>query len=115
MGAPLTVAVGEAKPGETAPRRKASQKLAPVERPTDSKATTLPEFIEECFTRNGNRDAMAWRDLLEVHVETKKSPRSLMVNRRKLIKNGSIMKWVLTTTSPILNYYNWLKTIPKVY
>lgn len=69
--APLTIAVGEAKPGETAPRRKAAQKDGAVMRPTDSKATTMPEFIDECFKRNGNKDAMAWRDLKDVIVETK--------------------------------------------
>lgn len=70
--APLTVAVGEAKPGETAPRRKASQKAAALERPADSKATTIPEFFQECVERHGDRNAMGWRDLLEVHVDTKK-------------------------------------------
>ncbi|KAI3406965.2 FAA4 [Candida oxycetoniae] len=69
---PLTVAVGEAKPGETAPRRKAAQRDASVTRPADSKATTMPELIEECFERNGNKPAMAWRDLKDIHVETKK-------------------------------------------
>lgn len=69
---PLTVPVGEAKPGETAPRRRAAQKNGCVLRPEDLKATTIPEFLEECVKRNGNIPAMAWRDLVEIHSETKK-------------------------------------------
>ncbi|PSK41107.1 hypothetical protein C7M61_000779 [Candidozyma pseudohaemuli] len=67
----VTVEVGEAKQGEGAPRRRAAQRDAPLERPIDSKATTLPEFFEECVKRNGDRKAMGWRDLREVHIETK--------------------------------------------
>ncbi|PVH17681.1 uncharacterized protein CXQ87_000574 [Candidozyma duobushaemuli] len=67
----VTVEVGEAKQGEGAPRRRAAQRDAPLERPIDSKATTLPEFFEECVKRNGDRKAMGWRDLKEVHIETK--------------------------------------------
>lgn len=70
--APLTVPVGEAKPGETAPRRKTSQKAKAVERPNDSKATTMPEFFEECVKRQGKRKAMGWRDFIDTHVENKK-------------------------------------------
>lgn len=104
MGAPLTVAVGEAKPGETAPRRKASQKLASVERPSDSKATTLPEFIEECFKRNGDRDAMAWRDLLDIHVETKKVTKIIDGEQKKIDKD-----WIYYEMGP----YNFI-TYPKL-
>ncbi|CUM63496.1 uncharacterized protein PRCAT00001072001 [Priceomyces carsonii] len=68
----LTVKVGEAKQGETAPRRKAAQKAAAVDKPLDSKAATLPEFVEECSKRGGNDKAMGWRNLLEVHTEIKK-------------------------------------------
>lgn len=68
----LTVPVGEAKPGETAPRRRAAQKSAALTRPIDSKATVLPEFIEECVRRSHDRRCMGWRELLEVHTEVKK-------------------------------------------
>lgn len=70
--APLTVAVGEARPGETAPRRKFAQKDAPLERPADSSAVNIPDFLRECVSRNKSRPAMAWRDLKEIHTETKK-------------------------------------------
>ncbi|CUM53181.1 unnamed protein product [Debaryomyces tyrocola] len=68
----LTVPVGEAKAGETAPRRKSTQKAQALERPTDSKATTLVDFFEECVKRQGKRNAMGWRDFIDTHVETKK-------------------------------------------
>lgn len=69
--AQLTVAVGEAKPGETAPRRRAAQKSAALVRPIDSKASTLPEFINECVQRNLDRRCMGWRELLEIHTEVR--------------------------------------------
>lgn len=70
--AQLTVAVGEAKPGETAPRRRAAQKAAALERPLDSKANTLPEYIDECVQRNLDRRCMGWRELLDIHTDVKK-------------------------------------------
>lgn len=72
MTAQLTTLVGEAKPGETAPRRRLAQRDGAIVRPLDLKATTVPEYIEECVKRHRNRDCLGWRDLLEVHTETKK-------------------------------------------
>ncbi|KAI5963974.1 FAA4 [Candida margitis] len=83
----LTVAVGEAKPGETAPRRKAAQKDGSLDRPTDCKGTTIPEFIEECFKRNGNKNAMGWRDLKEVYVETKEITKNIDGETKKISKD----------------------------
>lgn len=68
----LTVPVGEAKSGETAPRRKASQKEAALERPTDSKATVLSDYFEECVKRQGKRPAIGWREFINTHIDTKK-------------------------------------------
>lgn len=68
----LTVEVGEAKKGETAPRRRTAQKDAALERPLDSSATTLPEYFEECVGRHKERKSMGWRDLVEIHTESKK-------------------------------------------
>lgn len=67
----LTVPVGEAKPGETAPRRKATQKAGAVSRPLDSKVNYVFEFFEECVKRNGSLKAMGWRDLKQVYTEVK--------------------------------------------
>lgn len=70
--APLTVPVGEAKPGETAPRRKLSQKDAPLERPSDIKSTTVADYFFEVAGIHGNINAVGYRDLIDTHVETKK-------------------------------------------
>ena len=53
--APLTIAVGEQKPVVQLQEEKA-QKDGAVMRPTDSKATTMPEFIDECFKKKCNKD-----------------------------------------------------------
>lgn len=72
MAPQLTVKVGAAKPGETAPRRRAAQKDGALERPLDCKSTTVPEFLNEFLTKHGNRNAMAWRNLINIHSDTKK-------------------------------------------
>lgn len=82
----LTVTVGEAQPGETAPRRKAAQKQAALSRPTDSKATTVPEFVEESVKRHGDRRCMGWRDLVDIHVETKKVTKIIDGEERQVDK-----------------------------
>ncbi|KAI5957266.1 hypothetical protein KGF54_000194 [Candida jiufengensis] len=97
---PLTVAVGEAKPGETAPRRKASQRDAALTRPADSKANNIPEFIKECFKRNGNKNAMGWRDLKEIHVETKEITKKIDGEDKKIKKD-----WTYYEMGP----YNYIK------
>ncbi|KAI5959270.1 FAA4 [Candida pseudojiufengensis] len=97
---PLTVAVGEAKPGETAPRRKASLREASLSRPIDSKATNIPEFIEECFKRNGNKNAMGWRNLLEIHTETKEITKKIDGEDKKIKKD-----WTYYEMGP----YNYIK------
>ncbi|CAK9437607.1 uncharacterized protein LODBEIA_P19850 [Lodderomyces beijingensis] len=106
--APLTVAVGEARPGETAPRRKAAQRDAAVERPQDSKATTLPEFVEECFKRNGNKPAMAWRDLKDIHVETKKVKKTIDGETKEIDKN-----WTYYELGPY-NYISYPDLLARV-
>lgn len=96
----LTVAVGEAKPNETAPRRRAAQKEASIDRPADCKGTTIPEFIEECFKRNGNKNAMGWRDLKEVYVETKEITKNIDGETKKISKD-----WTYYEMGP----YNYIK------
>lgn len=65
----LTVEVGEAIKGETAPRRRAAQRDAPLERPADFPATTIPELVQEAVRRHGARRCMGWRELVEVHTD----------------------------------------------
>lgn len=83
----LTVPVGEAKPGETAPRRKATQKDGVVTRPADSSATNISEFFEECANRNPNNNAMGFRKLREVHVDTKKVTKIINGEEKQIDKD----------------------------
>ncbi|KAK6455375.1 long-chain fatty acid--CoA ligase and synthetase 4 [Scheffersomyces xylosifermentans] len=108
---PLTVAVGEAKPGETAPRRKTAQKDGAVWRPTDSSATTMPEFFDECVGRHGNRNAMAWRTLIDTHTETKKVTKIIDGEEVKVDK-----QWIFYEMSPY-TYISFtdLQTLVKNY
>ncbi|KAG7663791.1 FAA4 [[Candida] subhashii] len=109
--APLTVAVGEAKPGETAPRRKLAQKDGPVTRPNDSKANTMAEFIDECFERNGNADAFCYRDLVEIHTENKKVTKIIDGEPKEVDK-----EWIYYEMSPYKSIkYPELMKIIKTY
>lgn len=104
----LTVPVGEARPGETAPRRKASEKDAPLDRPRDSKATTVPEFLTECVERNGSIHAMGWRDLLEIHSEKKMVAKIINGEEQKVEK-----EWLFYENSPYkyINYPDLLTLV----
>ncbi|KAH3684217.1 hypothetical protein WICPIJ_004812 [Wickerhamomyces pijperi] len=69
----VNVPVGEARPGETAPRRNAQLKnLEVLKRPVGYKANTVYEFILEAIEKGGSRRAIAYRDIIEVHKEHKK-------------------------------------------
>lgn len=60
------------RPGETAPRRNARLKdLTAIKRPVGYKANTVYEFILEAFNNGGDRNAIGYRDILEVHKEKK--------------------------------------------
>ncbi|KAK6198530.1 long-chain fatty acid--CoA ligase and synthetase 4 [Scheffersomyces amazonensis] len=109
--APLTLPVGEAKPGETAPRRKAAYKDAPLVRPQDSKATNIPEFIEECVERNPSNKAMGWRNLIDTHVEVKQVTKFIDGKETKVDK-----EWIYYELSPY-NYitYRELLTLVQDY
>lgn len=89
----LTVPVGEAKTGETAPRRKAAQKAAALDRPLDSKATNVPEFFEECVNRNSERNAMGWRKFIDTHVDTKKVTKIVNGEEKKVDKDWTFYEY----------------------
>ncbi|EGV66632.1 long-chain fatty acid-CoA ligase [Yamadazyma tenuis] len=91
----LTTAVGPAQPGETAPRRKVTQKDGCVLRPVDSKASTVFEFFQECVKRNGSRNAMGWRDLKEVHSEIK-SVKKIIDGQEQTVEK----EWLFYENSP---------------
>ncbi|AMD18885.1 HBL017Cp [Eremothecium sinecaudum] len=66
------VIVGEPEgPNETAPRRNAVSATAIIERPIGLKCNTAYEFLLECFERGGDRNAVAWRDTIEIYEDTK--------------------------------------------
>lgn len=68
----LNVPVGPAKPGETAPRRNYKVKDAAVVRPIGYKCETLFEFFNEAVEKHGkNKLCQGWRDLIDIHTETK--------------------------------------------
>lgn len=91
--AQLTVPVSEAKPGETAPRRRAAQKSAALMRPLDSKANTLPEFFDECVQRNLDRRCMGWRNLVEIHTEVKKVTKVIDGKEEKVDKEWTFYEY----------------------
>lgn len=69
----MNVPVGEAKPGETAPRRNYKFKNAAVTKPKGYSCSTVYEFFNEAVSKHGkNRPCQGWRDLIDIHVETKK-------------------------------------------
>lgn len=67
----VTVTVGEARPGETAPRRAAKVAEKALDRPPNMKCSTVYEFILECCEKHGGKNAIGWRDIIDVHEETK--------------------------------------------
>ncbi|CEP63799.1 uncharacterized protein LALA0_S09e02762g [Lachancea lanzarotensis] len=82
-----TVEVGKAaNEHETAPRRNAKAKNAAVTRPTQSKATTVYDFIQECVQRGGNHKAMGWREIVEVHEEKKQITKKIDGKEQKIDK-----------------------------
>lgn len=69
----VNVPVGDAKPGETAPRRNYKVKNAALVRPVNYKCSTVYEFFNECVSKHGkNSKCQGWRDLIDIHTETKK-------------------------------------------
>ncbi|CDO95941.1 unnamed protein product [Kluyveromyces dobzhanskii CBS 2104] len=72
MAAQYSVPVGPAaNEHETAPRRNAAAKKAPVTRPAGMKCSTIYEYAVECFEKNADRKCMGWRDIVDVHREKK--------------------------------------------
>lgn len=91
--AQLTVPVGEAKKGETAPRRAVAQKSEALTKPLFTSATTLPDFIKESVKRNGNLKCMGWRELMEIHSETKKVKKIVDGEEKEVDKNWTFYEY----------------------
>lgn len=71
--APLVnVPVGEAQPGETAPRINGLMKnKGPISRPPGIKGSTVYEFIVECLQDRPDANVMGQRDLIDIHEDKK--------------------------------------------
>lgn len=66
------VPVGEpANEHETAPRRSEAAADKPFDRPPKMKCSTVYEFVLEACERHKSKDCMGWRDIKEIHEETK--------------------------------------------
>lgn len=69
----INVPVGEAKKGETAPRRSYRVKNGAVVRPKGYKCSTVYEYFNEVVERHGkDKRCQGWRDTIKVHTELKK-------------------------------------------
>lgn len=113
MSPPLTVIVGEAKPGETAPRRKTSQKDAALMKPVDISATTLPEYIEECVAKHSNRNCMGWRELIEVHTEKKTITKIVDGEEQQVLKDWTFYEYSPYKYSTFTETLDTVKTYSK--
>lgn len=56
---------------ETAPRRNARTAKAAYERPPGLTCNTVYELLQQCFARASKRQAMGWRDVVDIHEEKK--------------------------------------------
>ncbi|GMM56973.1 long-chain fatty acid-CoA ligase [Maudiozyma humilis] len=56
---------------ETAPRRNSRYQKKLLTRPIGMKCSTVYEFLVEIFERNGNTNAMGWREVIDIHEEKK--------------------------------------------
>lgn len=94
MVAQYTVPVGKAaNEHETAPRRNYQCREKPLVRPPNTKCSTVYEFVLECFQKNKNSNAMGWRDVKEIHEESKSVMKKLMARRLQWKRNGCIMNY----------------------
>lgn len=83
----LSVPVGEAKPGETAPRRHIDAKDAPWDYPENNKdINTIYALVQWAAKEYGANNAMGWRTVLDVHEETKQVTKLIEGKQEKVAK-----------------------------
>ncbi|CCD27265.1 uncharacterized protein NDAI_0K00740 [Naumovozyma dairenensis CBS 421] len=92
---------------ETAPRRNKLVAKAPLQRPVDMTCSTVYEFALECFQKGGNRKAMAWRDIVDIHEETKKVTKRIDGKDVQVDKN-----WLYYELTPY--QYNTYKELTSI-
>lgn len=69
----VNVPVGDALPGETAPRRNSRlPNLEALTQPVGYKCSTVYEFVLEAFNKRPNANCLAYRNTIEIHKEIKK-------------------------------------------
>ncbi|SCU94639.1 LANO_0E07470g1_1 [Lachancea nothofagi CBS 11611] len=107
-----TVEVGKAaNEHETAPRRNYKAKDGAVSRPLHSKATTVYDYMLECVKRGGKRNAMGWRNIVEVHEEKKQVTKKIDGKEQQVDKT-----WLYYELSPYqYSSYNELEEIMHQY
>ncbi|KAG5359138.1 Long-chain-fatty-acid--CoA ligase 1 [Yarrowia sp. C11] len=97
---PVSVEVGPARPGETAPRRNVIAKDAPIVFPdNDSSLTSVYKLFKKYAEINSDRKAMGWRDTIDIHVETKQVTKVIDGVEQKVPK-----EWKYFELGP----YKWL-------
>lgn len=103
----INVPVGEARPGETAPYRFYKCKDQALTRPSGYKAKTVYEFINEACSK-GKGSAVAYRDLVDVQVETKKVTKVVDGEQQEVSK-----EWIYYKLSPYryLLFSEWRELI----
>lgn len=108
----LNVPVGDAKPGETAPRRNYKFKDAALTKPKGYKCTTVYEFFNETVEKHGkSKPCQGWRDLIDIHTETKEITKNIEGEPTKIKKDWiyyekSNYKYItFGDLQKIVNYY----------
>lgn len=108
----VNVPVGEAKPGETAPRRNYKFKKAAVTKPINYNCSTVYEFFNETVKKHGkNKTCQGWRDLIDIHTETKKVTKlidgeNVTVNKDWIYYEKSDYKYItFGELQNLINYY----------
>ena len=87
---------------ETAPRISSSVKK-PIIRPLHYSCSTVYEFLLEAFEKGSNRDAMGWRDTIEIHEEKK------MIQKRVDGKDTEVEKTWLYYEMSDYKYLNFVE------
>lgn len=84
----VNVPVGNAKPGETAPRRNYKVKDGAVIKPPGYKCSTVFEFFNETVQNHGkDKLCQGWRDLIDIHSETKQVTKLINGEKKTVDKN----------------------------
>jgi long-chain acyl-CoA synthetase len=93
MRPPASVEVGDAKPGESRPRRARIHPERLSERPIEG-IDTIHDILLHNARVHGTKDAVGWRDIIDVHEETKAVKK--MVDGKEVIEQKQWKYWQLS-------------------